>query len=181
MTTIEERGHRKLNTFIADSNLTLMGSLGHLFLGVLTAIILARSLGTESFGLYSLYLVFVSIAVSLASLGLGPSTTYYVARQDHSTAQVVRISFLMTCLLAILAVLVGWTLVFLLPSLFSGTSPELLLFAGFLIPGKMMFLWAQAVLKGLQDFFSYNKIIVTASLIQASLVTLLVLIFQLGC
>ncbi len=180
MTTPEEQGYRTPNSFMADSKLTLLGSLGRLCLGVLTAIVLARSLGIESFGLYALYLVFVNTTVNLASLSLGAATTYYVARQDQSTPQVVRISSLISALLGILAVLVGWTLVMLLPSLFSGTAPELLFLAGFLILEKMMFLWAQAVLKGLQDFYCYNKTIVTASLIEAALVTVLALTLQLG-
>ncbi len=42
MTTPEEQGYRTPNSFMADSKLTLLGSLGRLCLGVLTAIVLAR-------------------------------------------------------------------------------------------------------------------------------------------
>ena len=168
------------NRFMTDAKLTLAGNLGHLFFGVSTSIVLARSLGAESFGLYALFLVFVNVSVSLTNLGLGRSTTYHVAGQTQFATQIAKASLLVSLLLGLMAALTGYTVFLLLPALFKGLSAQLLLPAILLIVLKIVFQSAQGVVMGLQDFLFYNKLIVAVSFFQAVLVAVLVGILGLG-
>ncbi len=179
----EGLGTRRLittNRFTTDAKLTLAGSLAQVVFGVVTAIILARSLGAENFGLYALYIVLVNVSVTLTNLGLSQSTTYYVASQTQSAQQIAKTSLVLSMIVGLVAALAGCILIRLFPSLLAALSTQLFLLAIFLVLLKMVLLSAQGIVKGLQDFLFYNKIIGCVALFQAVLVSVLVGILGLG-
>ena len=120
------------------------------------------------------------MSVTVTNLGLDQSTTYYVASQTQSALQIAKIGLVSSLIVGLVAALAGCILILLFPGLLGGLSPRLLLLAIFLVLLKIVFLSAQGIVKGLQDFLFYNKIIGCVALFQAVLVSVLVGILDLG-
>jgi len=152
-----------------------------LLLGIATSVVLARWLGPEGKGLYSLAVLLPTLLVTLLNLGVGPSTVFHLARRDFSAATARSGNLLLALLLGIAGVIVGGVLVLLLPSrLFPGV-PQVYLYAVLLlIPLRLAHSYLQHVLQGIQEFGKYSLFAVLHSLLLLLLVLLILVVLGRG-
>ncbi|GEM_PF-237171 len=155
-----------MGKFRQRSLITLAGQVGVLVLGTATSMLLARALGPDGKGVYTICALLPFLAATLCELGVVPANAYFLARQRHPPAEVLGNSLLLAAGLGGAGMLLGAGAALLLGGTFFSSIPRACLFASLiLVPGNLFFLFTQSVSLGLQQFQAYNRAAVLRSAI----------------
>lgn len=161
-------------SFGKNSIITLAASILNIALGIFVSIIIARLLGSEGKGIYTVTTLFSYLIVTLGSLGLPSAATFRVARRSYAHRQILENSVLLGLLTGTLGIIAGLITVILMGQyVFPGVSQTYLLFALLIIPGNILFVHLQYVLLGIQHIKGYNL----TAVIQSVLLVVLIMIF----
>lgn len=126
-------------------------------IGLVTSVLIARSLGPEGRGLQAAIAAITAIGVQFGNLGLHSSNTYYVAKKHDLLPTLVGNSLLVTLGLGS----IGSTIAWLVLSAWPGLSPVggwFLVFALVGIPIGLTALLLQNLLLGIHQVRTYNLI-----------------------
>jgi len=149
--------------------------------GVVISIIIARVLGPEGKGIYSLALLLPGLLVTFANLGINQATVFYVAKKSYPAKEILGNNILLTVLISALAISAGLIIIFFFSSrLFPGVGRDYLLLALGLIPLTLFFDFISHILIGLQKLNKYNAISFLQSLLFLFLVGVLLLGLRFG-
>jgi O-antigen/teichoic acid export membrane protein len=128
----------KVAHFAKDTALTLMARVIGLGLALLSSVIIARALGPEGTGVYTLAILFPLLILTFANLGLGPATVYYVAQDKYSLREVFGNSIVMSSIIGVVASLLGLVLVvFFQGWIFPDVPRSYLVLALILVPANL--------------------------------------------
>jgi O-antigen/teichoic acid export membrane protein len=128
----------KVAHFAKDTALTLMARVIGLSLALLSSVIIARALGPEGTGVYTLAILFPLLILTFANLGLGPATVYYVAQDKYSLREVFGNSIVMSSIIGVVASLLGLVLVvFFQGWIFPDVPRSYLVLALILVPANL--------------------------------------------
>jgi len=139
---------------VAETFLTRILLIG---IGLITSVIVARTLGPEGRGLYAVAATIAAIGMQFGNLGLHASNTYYVAQRPEllpslmGNALVASFGAGSLGSIAVLGILSKW------PNLVQIYGP-LLILALASIPFGLAYLLFQNLLIGIQDIRSFNRI-----------------------
>lgn len=149
-----------------NTALALSARIISMVLGVGISVILARFLGPEGKGLYSLAILLPTLIVTFISLGIGPATIYHVARKDFSSQVAFGNNLLLALVLGAVGV-VGGVLVSLLfgEEAFPGVPPTYLLVTLCLVPLQLVNSYLLYVLHGEQRFGRHAILTTSRSLL----------------
>jgi O-antigen/teichoic acid export membrane protein len=124
--------------FAKDTALTLVARVIGLGLALLSSVIIARALGPEGTGVYTLAILFPLLILTFANLGLGPATVYYVAQDKYSLREVFGNSIVMSSIIGVVASLLGLVLViFFRGWIFPDVPRSYLVLALILVPANL--------------------------------------------
>lgn len=146
--------------------LTVAANFGSLGIGLLTSVILARTLGPEGRGAYAAILTWPNVIAILGILGLNQSVVFWSARKPGEARLIVSTGTALA--LAILApvLVVAWLA---MPFLLRAQAPETVAAAGtfVIVYGFANAAWLVAIgaLQGLRLFGAWNRIRVGQSVL----------------
>ncbi len=164
-----------LNHLARNSMYNFTRQLWAIVLGMAISILLARGLGAADRGIYAIALLLPTLLVTLFNLGVGPATIYHVGRDPRTFEAAVRGNIALAFWISILALSVGLLLsLFGGQTLFPGVPLDLLLLALVSVPIAVHSSYLAAVLQGLEDFRTYNLIIMIPQMVNLVLILLLV-------
>ena len=156
-----------MSRFATNTLITFLTRMLQVLLGVCSSIIIARSLGPEGRGVYALALLLPSVLVLVMELGMGPASTYYVARNISNAKDILTINIVSALAIGVMAVLFGGILIMYYGSvLFPGVDPVYLWFALLMIPFQLFMLFASNILLGMQKLPSYNLVNISKNVIR---------------
>lgn len=144
-------------------------------IGLFTSVIVARILGPEGQGLYTMAVVISVIGVQFANLGLHASNTYYVARDRKLLPPLVGNTLVASFVFGG----TGAALTLVIFSMWPKLSPIdglLLILALLWIPFGLAYMLLQNLLLGIQEVRTYNKIELTNKVFAVSFICLLILL-----
>jgi len=148
-----------MGTFTKNTTITFTARVLNLILGIGTSIVIARFLGPEGKGIYTLAVLLPTLIVTLGNLGIGPATAYYVARREYHRHEILGNNVILAFGVGAVGLLVGLIVVlFFRRNLFPGVAQGYLLLALALIPTGFLFTYLQNILLGAQRFKEYNFI-----------------------
>ncbi len=128
----------KAARFVKDTALTLIARVMGFGLALLSSVIIARALGPDGTGIYTLATLFPLLIVTFANLGLGPATVYYVAQRKYSLQEVFGNSIVMSSIIGAAASLLGLVVVILFQAwMFPDVPRSLLALALILVPANL--------------------------------------------
>jgi len=157
---------RKTGQFAKDTAVTFTARIISLIVGIATSIIIARLLGPEGKGIYTMAALLPSLIVTFGNLGIGPATVYYVARKQHRYQEILGNNILFGVVISFIGVLAGLIMIlFFRQSIFPGVAPGYLFLAIIIIPVKIFFSYLNYILLGTQRIKEFNLI----SIFQAGL------------
>lgn len=164
-----------------NSIITFLAGILNLALGTFVSVIIARSLGPEGKGVYTVATLFSHLVVTLGSLGLPSAATFYVAKRSYTRQEILGNTVLVGLLTGFLGMIVGSIIVifagqYILP----GISQEYLMLAILAIPGNMLLIHLQHILLGAQHIKEYNIVTLIQSFFLLTLITLFLWIFKMG-
>jgi len=158
-----------------DSSYNLIRQGWTIIIGMAISILLARALGKEDRGIYTLVILLPQMLVSFLNLGIGPATAFYVSRKDHEFHQAVRENIGLTFWISLGTILVGLAIIFLFGDLlFPDVSRNYLLLSLLVIPMSLLVSYLVSIFQGIQDFRLFNLIGMIIQLVMVVLVAVLV-------
>ncbi len=126
----------------------------------LTSIVVARTLGVEGKGIYSLVLISGSFIVLVFSIGLGNSITYFTANKKFSPANLFTFSVVSTGFLSIIGGL-GLYLAYrwyLSDRILAGVTQYHIQLIIISLPISLLAIFLSSIVRGRQEFIAFNAI-----------------------
>ena len=144
-----------------DVFLTFAGKGATLLLGLATAVVVARRLGTSGQGVFAVAYSLTLMLVQVGALGLNTANPYFVARSPGQVPRIVGNALWLAGLLGFVLGCAGVLVKLAAPGVLEGLdwTPLLVTLAG--IPGGLAALLLQSVLLGEGRMVAYNAVEVT--------------------
>jgi O-antigen/teichoic acid export membrane protein len=172
----------KAAVFARDTALTLTARVAGLTLALLSSIVIARALGPEGTGVYTLAILFPLLIITFTNLGIGPATVYYVAQEKYSLREVLGNNVLLSAVIGTVATLIGLRLVVLSQGqIFPSVAPSYLALALLLVPVNLFSQqYVNHILLGARRIKEFNAASVLQKLLFLPLVFLATVVLGLG-
>lgn len=166
-----------MGTFTKNTIITFITNVLNLLLFLGASVIIARVLGPEGKGIYTLSILLATLSVTFTNIGIGPASVYYISKKKYSPKEIFGNDVFFSLIISGFAILIGLVIVlFFSGSLFPDIKKVYLLLALSLIPFQIFLNFVNCVLLGLQKIKEYNFI----NIITAFIFLVLVGIFLLG-
>lgn len=170
-----------MNRFAKDTTITLTGMLASLLIGLAPSIIIARILGPQDKGVYSLAILLPTLVFTLINMGISPSTVYHVSRGKYDLKKIFGNNLILGGLISGLGIAISLVLAVSLQSTFlKGVSSYYLMLATAIIPVLLIYGYLLSMLLGLREFKKYNLAIVLRSAFLFLFSVLLLIVFRGG-
>jgi O-antigen/teichoic acid export membrane protein len=170
-----------MGKFTKDAIITFATRFSSVILGLVISVIIARALGPEGRGVYSLAILLPGLLVTFTNLGINPATVFYVARKKYPPKEVLGNNIILTILISILTISIGLIIIRRFHNeLFPGVGNEYLLLALGLIPFPLLFDFVSHILVGMQKIKAYNVFHLLQSFLFLISIGVLLLGFQFG-
>ncbi len=128
-------------------------------LGIGISVIIARTLGPEGQGIYSLTILFPTLLVLFTGFGINSATTYFVGKKKYSTKEIFGNNIILSILISAFSILIGLIIIsFFSNQLFPEVPNKYLILALGLIPFSVFFNFIINILLGLQKIKRYNLV-----------------------
>jgi O-antigen/teichoic acid export membrane protein len=144
-----------------DVFLTFAGKGATLLLGLATAVVVARRLGTSGQGIFAVAYTLTLMLVQVGGLGLTAANTFYTARSPGQVPRIIGNALWLAGLLGLALGCAGVLIKLAVPGVLEGLdwAPLLVTLAG--VPGGLAALFLQSVLLGEGRMVAYNAVDVT--------------------
>jgi O-antigen/teichoic acid export membrane protein len=143
--------------FLRDSSVTLFASAGTFVVGAVTSVIVARALGPEGKGVFTLVFLLPALLASLGSFGLSAANVFFLRRGQAAAGTLLSngILFALAISLAVSAILaLGWR--WIAPAILPGVSPGLAAIGILTLPLALLMDYALSLLLGYQRLLRFN-------------------------
>ena len=172
----------KAATFAKETGVTLAARIAGLGLALLTSVAIARTLGPEGMGVYTLAVLFPLLVVTFTNLGIGPATVYYVAQGKYSARDVFGSNVVLSAIIGLMATVVGLLFLLLLHGLLFPTVPLAYLGLALLLVPVTMFgqLHINQILLGARRIADFNAATLLYKLLLLLLVVAATVVVRLG-
>lgn len=162
---------------IKDSFIVALGLGGSAVIGFVYTILLARSLGPVSFGVYSALTALAAIVYSLGDMGISSAIINFLPKKDanryHYLSTSFWVQFAIGCVILLLFIIGSTIHEFIVP----GSMKVDLLLAGFLSFNYLLIVYTQGVFTAERKFWSYSASQVIDSAIK---ILIVLVIFRMG-
>lgn len=149
-----------LGTFTKNTLITFITQASTLVFRVGISIIIARILGPEGKGIYSLAMLLPLFLMYFTHFGIGSATVFYLGKRRYSSEEVFGNNIIYTILLSTFAILTGLVIIFFFSDkLFQGVAIQYLFLALLVVPLHLFLGFIVCVLLGLQKIRKYNFIL----------------------
>jgi O-antigen/teichoic acid export membrane protein len=162
--------------FIKNVLLTFSVQLIAVILGIIISVILARTLGPEKVGIYSIIILIFTLLSTFGNLGIAISNTYYGVKKKYTWIEIASNSLISAFLLGTIILAALLLFYYFNPSLFENLDPNLLLIASITMPFILLMLYFQNILLGQNRIEEYNFTNITQSIIYLLLIVILILV-----
>lgn len=170
-----------MNKFAQKTMITFVSRILNLILGLASSIIIARSLGPEGKGIYTLALLLPSLIVTFTNLGIAPATVYYIGRGKYSLHEIFGNNVILSLVIGLVSIGLGLVIVFCFRShVFFNVPHRYLLLALVLIPLQLFFNYGNMVLLGLHRIKEYNAVSIIQTVSFLGFITIALLGVKIG-
>ena len=166
-----------MGKFTKDTIITFIARVLNLVLVLGASIVVARVLGPEGKGIYSLAILLPMLLITFTNPGIGPASVYYIGKKKYLPKEIFGNNIIFSSLVSVFAIIVGLIVIFFFSnSLFPGVEKEYLFLALSLLPFHIFLNFIIDILLGLQKFKKYNLV----NLLRTFTFLILIVIFLLG-
>lgn len=167
---------------VYNSFLTVVRQLVGIALGMISAMIIARTLGVEGQGKYALVVLLPNVLYTIFNMGIAPATVYYIGKKKFALENVFKMNLLLALVLSLATIIVGILFIVLFHQQFYESVP---LQAMYMILCVLPFLFLnknlQVIFQGREQFEKFNIVVILnqVGLLLFSTLFLLILDFEL--
>jgi len=168
---------KPLGKFTLDTSITIATRILELVSGIGISIIIARVLGPQGKGVYSLAILLPALLTSFGNFGIGQASVFYVGKKKYPLKEILASNIILSILLGVVGFFIGVIIVlFLSDSLFPGVAKICLFLALFSVPLSFFLSFINCLLLGLQRIKEFNFIGILRSFILLVLLLILLLV-----
>lgn len=174
---------KKNKLFIKNSLLTMSRQFISIVVGVLLLTIIARVLGPENQGKYTLITLVPLMLQTFLNLGINSATIYFVSKKEVDVNTAFNTNVLTGLILSILSVGLGIIIIqflLLFTTKLDGVDLNQLYYILIGLPFMFLMIFLQTIYQGLQDFKMFNSMLVIQQMSNLLLVTLFIVVFDFG-
>ncbi|OGZ17779.1 MAG: hypothetical protein A2V72_01925 [Candidatus Nealsonbacteria bacterium RBG_13_37_56] len=148
-----------MNNFTRNTLITFITKCLYLLTGVGITVFIARTLGVEGKGIYSLAVLLPTLLVVFANLGIGSASVYFTAKNKYPIKEIISSNIILSGIVSLFVLMLGLIIVFFFSDLFfPGVSQKYLLLSLVLFPFQIFINYLVNVLLGLHRVKKYNLI-----------------------
>ena len=167
---------KEKNTFIISTSIMMIAQTAKLIIGIIISIIVARYLGPENQGIYSYIMIFSTLMVSIISIGIGPATTYFVAKNEYDIKEILGNNIIYSIIISNIAIIIGIILIKYYSKILFNNIPQKYLYLSLLIiPIQILNIYITSIILGKQKIKTYNYIQVIQSVFLLLFITIAIL------
>ncbi len=143
--------------FAKNTVITFVTKILTVALFALAAIFVARALGPEKQGIYSLAILLPATLLTFANFGISQSSVYYICKKKHNPGTILGNNVILSFLIGAAAMVVGTVAILIFgKAFFPGVKSEYLFFALALLPCQLFLSYVNNVLLGLGRIGKFN-------------------------
>jgi O-antigen/teichoic acid export membrane protein len=144
-----------------NSSITIVRQILSLIIGLFAITIIARMLGPEKQGQYTLAILLPTILYTFFNSGLSISTVYFIGQNKYSDSEVFHSNFFISILLSLFSISVGLIIVYFLSDyFFANISFKLLLYVLMIIPLIFIQKILHSFLHSKENFSKLNLVVI---------------------
>jgi len=164
----------KQTGLLFGSTLFFLSSLIIFLARFATSIIVARTLGVQGKGTYTLVLTISSLLVMLLDFGLASALTYLVASGQYQPRQILNFGLWMSLIIGITGSLIFYGIysLYLYQSFLAGVPPIYIRWVLIFLPINILTSLYLAIILGLQNIFAYNLVNISRAVLNLILIIL---------
>jgi len=167
-----------MNRFAVDTAITFLSRIIQLIMGIGISVIIARVLGPQGNGIYTLAILFPTLIVNFANFGIGEASVFFLGKQKYSEREIYGNNIFFSIIFSAAGLILAFLIIVLFKqTLFSEVSSIYLYLGLLLIPAMFFMRFGTYFLLGLQKIKQYNLISILRAFI--FLILLLVLLLTL--
>ncbi|UCD84847.1 MAG: flippase [Deltaproteobacteria bacterium] len=171
----------QVGKFTLDTSITFITRILQLVLGIGSSIVVARVLGPNGKGVYSLAILLPSLLMTFGSFGIGQASVFYIGKKQYALDEILGNNVMLSFSLGIVGLLVGLIIVvFLSESLFPGVAKIYIYLALLLVPLGFFLTFINYILLGLQKIKEFNFINILQSFTFLIILFAFLLTFKFG-
>jgi O-antigen/teichoic acid export membrane protein len=171
----------ELRRLARDSTYNLIRQIWTIIIGVMISILLARGLGPEQRGVYTLAALLPELLITFLNLGVAPATVYFISRKKTAPNQTFGYNSTLALWISLGAIVIGVVVIKITSdTIFPNVPNYLLLLSLLVIPFSLLINYLNAIFQGIQDFRTFNLISMASQLTMLVLVILFVWIFPMS-
>jgi O-antigen/teichoic acid export membrane protein len=164
--------------FLKNSFFTFTRNIIVILLGLLTTVLIARILGPEKQGMYSLIILLPNMLVTFMNLGISSSTVYYIGKRKYNLQTVFTSNVILALAISLISIFLGVAIIGLFSKPFFGGIPAILLLIILsVLPVLFLNSFIQSFFQGTEDFKAFNIIAVIGKFV--NLISLIITIYLL--
>ena len=172
---------KQISRFTIDTSITFVTRIFRLVLGIGSSIIIARVLGPQGKGIYSLVILLPELLEMFGNFGIGQASVFFIGKKKYSPGEILVNNIILSFLLGIIGFLIGLMIIlFFSSSLFPGVAKVYLFLTLFLIPLQFFLNFVTYLLLGLQRIKEFNFIGIFQSFMFLISLLIFLLVFKLG-
>lgn len=155
---------------------TFVRQIGAGLLGLVSAAIIARVYGPEGNGAFAIAILLPGLLGTLLNLGISPANVYFLGSSQVTVREAVRANLRICLWLSVVGLMVGASvLIWKGEEFFPGVRSMLLWLALPIFPIALLSGLLLSIFQGLQDFRTYNKLLIIQPILFLLTLSLLVL------
>jgi len=148
-----------MSNFTKNTIVTFLTRVITAIITVAITVIIARTLGPEGQGIYSIAVLFPALLLVFTSFGLSSASVFFLGKKKYPPREIFGTGIIFNFLISIFTILIGLGIIFFLADkFFPGIEKIYLILSLFLIPLLLFFNLGCQILLGLQNFKKYNII-----------------------
>lgn len=169
------------NSFIRNSILNFNRNILTMILSFVSTIIIARVLGPEKQGIYTLVVLLPNMLVTFFNIGIGSASVYYVGKRKYSIETIVSTNIFLALIVCVISIAIGILSIILFRDTFFKGVPIIYLFVILsVLPLLFANSFLQSVFQGLQDFKVFNLVAIFGSIMNLVFLFIVVLLLRLN-
>ncbi len=166
---------------IKSVSVTFAARIAYIFLGIVSSIIIARTLGPFGKGVFAVLAAIMGIALQFGNFGLHASNIYFVSRDKQKLPQISGNSLWVGLIGGIAISGIAYLVSIAFPRLLLGEiKPLFLMIMLISVPFVFISLFLQNILIGLQKIYQYNLIEVAGKFFSVIFIVVILVILRRG-
>ncbi|TQR21226.1 flippase [Psychrobacillus vulpis] len=169
------------SSFLKNSIMNFGSNILTIIFGLMVTIIIARSLGVEGQGIFTVITLLPTILVTFMNFGIAPATVFFIGSDRYSMNTIFSTNIILSGVISLFAIVLGTIAVFLFKStFFDEISISMLLSVLLVLPFLFFNSFLQAVYQGTQNFKRFNAINLSSKFVQVIILLVILSIFKLS-